>query len=489
MHTLLVLHLHTNAILPDRRRAFLLTVSCVFRMCATVPQPVANNGLVIMVPCGTAANQLWNYSKDMFAASAPNASGAFMLPTHPDTPQGWGWTFSSGKTGPNSPFGEPLSLFDIGSRFTGECKGHHNCNFNPVNGQGQLTTFYKGQCVGTITKPPPPPPPPTPPPPTFNCTGLCFSPTHGDHMVLQHSPAAAAVYGLVGTSNTDAVGIAIQVTVTPAPSSSTSLLSVSAQAAPYTVTAAITAATPWSGGGKGWKALLKPTESGGNYTITAVCTAGCSRGSSSGKRASISDVTFGAVWYCAGQSNMALPLLHTFSRNLSMNAINAGKYSNVRIHGKKGNMNVDQNWTSVKGAVESGTFLSFSSTCYYFGESLSDALGAEAPPIGLVHTSVGGSMIEEWTLDATTAECRGATPSYEPQQLWNQNIVPYLDMSIEGWVWYQGENNCNGVMGNSAQKVGTVSCRFVFGPFLKFFLFFSPAWLLTCLQLRLGVFI
>ena len=110
----------------------------VFRMCATVPEPVANNGIIIMVPCGTAANQLWNFSKDMFSGSAPNASAAFMLPTHPDTPEGWGWTY----TLPVPKTGEKLVLYDIGNRFRGECKGHHNCNFSPsLNKDGQLTTY------------------------------------------------------------------------------------------------------------------------------------------------------------------------------------------------------------------------------------------------------------------------------------------------------------------------------------------------------------
>ena len=36
------------------------------------------------------------------------------------------------------------------------------------------------------------------------------------------------------------------------------------------------------------------------------------------------------------------------------------------------------------GAVSQ--FFRFSSTCYYFGESLTEQLGPDAPPIGLIHT-------------------------------------------------------------------------------------------------------
>jgi hypothetical protein len=42
------------------------------------------------------------------------------------------------------------------------------------------------------------------------------------------------------------------------------------------------------------------------------------------------------------------------------------------------------------------------------------------------------------------------------QVLWDTAVVPYLDTTLKGWAWYQGENNCGGVMGNAAQKTGCV---------------------------------
>lgn len=83
--------------------------------------------------------------------------------------------------------------------------------------------------------------------------------------------------------------------------------------------------------------------------------------------------------------------MHTFSRNKSRDAILGGKYANVRIHGIAGNMNPDLAWTTLRDAImtnndsDKSTFGSFSSTCYYFGESLSDELATAssdgvAPP-------------------------------------------------------------------------------------------------------------
>ena len=48
---------------------------------------------------------------------------------------------------------------------------------------------------------------------------------------------------------------------------------------------------------------------------------------------------------------MALPLMHTLSRNVSRDAILLGKYSNIRIHGISGNMNPEQPWTTLADAL------------------------------------------------------------------------------------------------------------------------------------------
>ena len=186
------------------------------------------------------------------------------------------------------------------SRFHGECRGHHNCNFKLV--QGQIITFG-GQCImpGII---PQPPPAPAPPHPAKNHTSLTFAKAMGSHMVLQQSPAMAAVYGVIGSTHSSSHPPRVTVTVTPSPSRKSLDQAHHPTFAPkYTVDATITGAT--------WKALLHPTKAGGNYSVTATCTAGC-EGSST-----IVDETFGDVYYCAGQSNMALPLLHTFHRNIS----------------------------------------------------------------------------------------------------------------------------------------------------------------------------
>ena len=156
---------------------------------------------------------------------------------------------------------------------------------------------------------------------------------------------------------------------------------------------------------------------------------------------------------------MALPLIHTMSRNISGRAIEAGRYADLRIHGMWSNMNPQQNWSTVKHAYAEPlhghhsweaqglpVLFTFSSTCYYFGESLIDKLGKDTPPIGLIHTAFGGSRIEEWVDNATLKTCSNVSgqpiaASSATGRFHKTNVLPYLDTTVKGWVWCESARN------------------------------------------------
>ena len=87
--------------------------------------------------------------------------------------------------------------------------------------------------------------------------------------------------------------------------------------------------------------------------------------------------------------------------------------------------------------------------CLSVSFSLAEELGADAPPLGLIHTAYGGSMIEQWLTDEEIASCKGAAIADHNENLYDANVKPYAGMSVKGWVYYQGENNCGGLHGNS----------------------------------------
>ena len=69
-------------------------------------------------------------------------------------------------------------------------------------------------------------------------------------------------------------------------------------------------------------------------------------------------------------------------------------------------------------------------------------------PIGLIHSSYGGSAVEDWiskgTLgDGTSGPCPGKITGSMglPSQQWNGQLAPLLNTTIKGTIWYQGESN------------------------------------------------
>ena len=131
-------------------------------------------------------------------------------------------------------------------------------------------------------KPHPPPPPETP-------AGISFNSSFGSMMVLQQAPAKACVVGMLGDGGTAAT---VKIAAAADPSF-----------AAYEVEAEII------GAGPAFKSCLAPQKAGGDFTITATCT-GCVNTTV----AVMTQVTYGDVWYCGGQSNMVKsPISSSFS--------------------------------------------------------------------------------------------------------------------------------------------------------------------------------
>jgi sialate O-acetylesterase len=121
----------------------------------------------------------------------------------------------------------------------------------------------------------------------------------------------------------------------------------------------------------------------------------------------------------------------------------------------------------------------FSAVAYYFGRDLQKARGV---PVGLIHTSWGGSPAEVWIregvlaanpeyqhdiLDGYTSAFKGyqaelakwekeaesskkegqqparnkPSPPWKPAELFNGMIAPLIPYAIKGAIWYQGESN------------------------------------------------
>jgi sialate O-acetylesterase len=130
-----------------------------------------------------------------------------------------------------------------------------------------------------------------------------------------------------------------------------------------------------------------------------------------GSRISISlnDVLFGDVWLCSGQSNMGFSVQRMF--NSSVEIENAGKYPKVRLFTASKQqspkpeeelLGIGLNWSVASPTSVSSGYTS--AVCWLYGRMIHMGLD-DRRPIGLVHTSWGGTAIELWSPPQALKDC------------------------------------------------------------------------------------
>ena len=132
-----------------------------------------------------------------------------------------------------------------------------------------------------------------------------------------------------------------------------------------------------------WMVRLKPLKAGGPFTMTI----------SGSNTIELKNVLVGEVWLASGQSNMQWPLNQTTDHEA---VIAASKdpmlrlFYVPRVPGAEPATDVQAKWEEcVPDSVKE-----FSAVGYYFGRDLREALNV---PVGIIHTSWGGTRVETWT--------------------------------------------------------------------------------------------
>ena len=123
----------------------------------------------------------------------------------------------------------------------------------------------------------------------------------------------------------------------------------------------------------------------------------------------LSNVLIGEVWLCSGQSNMEMPL-RGFPNDTVAKAreeINNSLYfPTIRIFTVKHAFSpvpesmCEGSWVENTPATAPG----FSATAYFFGKAIQEALKV---PVGLIHSSWGGTPVEAWTSGERLSEIAG----------------------------------------------------------------------------------
>lgn len=142
--------------------------------------------------------------------------------------------------------------------------------------------------------------------------------------------------------------------------------------------------------GKGnWKLSVFTPGAGGPYQIEL----------NDGVPLTIKNVLIGEVWICSGQSNMEMPLDGWGKVNNYKQEILAANYPNIRLLQTQRNTSTTPLYEAVAEGggwqtCDPASVTNFSSTAYFFARNIYEHTHV---PIGLIHSSWGGTVAEAWT--------------------------------------------------------------------------------------------
>ena len=256
--------------------------------------------------------------------------------------------------------------------------------------------------------------------------GLTLSNVFTSGMVLQREPASARIWG------NGPVGSAVSVAV-----DSEDAVSTTCDASGY------------------WIVALPPHSAGLGHVLVIT---------GEGGSLTLSDVSFGDVYLCSGQSNMQINL--NFSWGGAEAIANASHYPHMRLFNAfQTNSDTPLNTSSrsftqwLPPSVDSLTcgpgciWNQFSAVCWYAGRDIYEVVNRRndtVVPIGLLHASYGGTVVESWTSPDANAKC-GPIPDNPPgsnpvgqnnaSACYNAMIHPLLPMQFAGVLWYQGQSS------------------------------------------------
>lgn len=166
----------------------------------------------------------------------------------------------------------------------------------------------------------------------------------------------------------------------------------------------------------------------------------------------ITDILFGEVWLCTGQSNMEMKMKGYYGKPIlgGPEAIANGANTQLRFFEVEKAFSPNEQ-ADCKGKwllATPATVANCSASAYYFGRQLQRTLGV---PVALISAPWGGAAIEAFMsrealsafpqrlIPKTKEEIK--TPNKTPAVLFNGMINPIVGYALKGCIWYQGETN------------------------------------------------
>ena len=167
----------------------------------------------------------------------------------------------------------------------------------------------------------------------------------------------------------------------------------------------------------------------------------------------LTNILFGEVWLCAGQSNMEWSVRKTPDMKADLKN---GANNNIRLYctGRitastpQNEVPAQKKHKTQWAVCNSKSLANFSAVGYGFGKELQETLNV---PVGLIDASYGGTCVEGWLsaeylennpkVAANAKKLKNKKWNKKISHLHNANIYPIRHASIAGVIWYQGCSN------------------------------------------------
>lgn len=173
-----------------------------------------------------------------------------------------------------------------------------------------------------------------------------------------------------------------------------------------------------------WIVYLDPlpaAASGGDFVVAGTNTI------------TLRDVVVGEVWLCTGQSNMEWPVARAAQAAAEIAAAGFPLLRHVRIEPTVAETPADTVKTGGWQAASPETVGAFTAVGYFFARDLHQKLGM---PVGIVHSSWGGTPVESWLSPAALA----GDPAFAVvAERWREDVAAYpsrkteYDAALAGW--------------------------------------------------------
>ncbi|HME40365.1 MAG TPA: sialate O-acetylesterase [Steroidobacteraceae bacterium] len=139
-----------------------------------------------------------------------------------------------------------------------------------------------------------------------------------------------------------------------------------------------------------WRTVLPAMQAGGPYSLEVRAHSGAVQ--------SLSDLLVGDVWLCSGQSNMELPVSRALDAAHEISGSTNNLIRVLTVAHASSPLPLEEFAAPVSWqAAAPATISEFSAVCYYFARELQKSVPV---PMGLIHSSFGGSAIEPWLSEA-----------------------------------------------------------------------------------------